>query len=116
MSDTPTFAAGGASPAPSPAPAPPPASASTAPTAPGLRPSAPPNPRSIGHSPARDYREAVAARAAGEGTPGEAPPPPAGDQEQPAADAGTKVKVGRYEIDERSLGEMMQRQASDDLR
>jgi hypothetical protein len=85
------------------------------------RESAAPNPRSRGHSPARDMREAVAARAAEkEPVPGEAPPaetPPA-DGQPPAEGepAPEKFKIGQYEVSEAELGEMMQRQAAEDLR
>src|SRR5260370_5952614 len=117
-------AAVGAPAAPSaPAPASPPAAApaSTAPPAAGpTRPSAPPNPRSTGYSPARDRYEQIREaqdRAPGEAPPGDQPaPPPAGDQQPPAADAGAKTKVGRYEVSETQLGEMLQRQAQEDLR
>jgi hypothetical protein len=67
----------------------------------------PPNPRSVGHSPARDQREAASARAAGEA----APPAP----DAPALNA-EKVKIGRYEVSEAELATMMDRQAHDDLR
>jgi hypothetical protein len=70
----------------------------------------PANPRAVGHSPAREQREAAAARASGEAS------APATDQPQAPADASAKVKVGRYEIDEKGLGEMMTRQAAEDLR
>jgi hypothetical protein len=101
----------------SPAPAPSPASSSS--PAPGIRPSAPASPRSTGYSPARDRYEQIRAtqdQARGEAPPGDQPALPLGDSQTPPADAGAKVKVGRYEIDERALGEMMQRQAADDLR
>jgi hypothetical protein len=105
-----------ASPSPSPAPAPssPPASTGTAGAGTGPRPSAPLNPRSVGHSPARDTYEQI--RHAQDQARGEAPPPPTGDQPQPPADAGAKVKIGKYEISETELGEMMQRQAVEDQR
>jgi transcriptional regulator with XRE-family HTH domain len=105
-----------AAPAPSPSPSstPAPASASTAPPGAGPRPSAPPNPRSSGFSPKRNQMEEAAARAAGE-VPGEALPPP-DQQQQPPADAGARTKVGRYEVSETQLGEMLQRQAQEDLR
>jgi hypothetical protein len=71
----------------------------------------PENPRARGHSPARDQREAVAARAAGEGAPGEAPP---GDQETPPA-AAVKIKVGKFEVSEDEVGELMADKAARDL-
>jgi hypothetical protein len=67
----------------------------------------PENPRARGHSPARDHWEEVAARA-----PGDAPPA----TEQPPAEAGPKVKVGKYEVSEGELAAMLDRQAGDDLR
>jgi hypothetical protein len=71
----------------------------------------PPNPRAVGHSPARDQREAAAARAAGE------PPRQDPGAVDPTAVAATeKHKIGAYEISESELGEMMTRQAQDDLR
>jgi hypothetical protein len=66
----------------------------------------PENPRSRGYSPARDMREAAAAR------PGEAPPD---QQREPPAD-GTKFKVGKFEVSEGEIAAMMDRQAQDDLR
>jgi hypothetical protein len=69
----------------------------------------PANPRAVGHSPARDQREAAAARAAGEA-------PPDLDQQQVPAAAGEKIKIGKYEVSEADLGAMMDRQAQDDLR
>jgi hypothetical protein len=73
----------------------------------------PENPRSRGHSPARDQREAVSARAAGDGPQSDAP---AGDQPAPSAAQGEKVRVGDYEIDAETLGAMMQKQAVEDQR
>jgi hypothetical protein len=116
MTDIPTLANGGAPASPAPSPQAAPAPASTAPPAAAPRPSAPENPRSRGFSPARDYREAVAARAAGE-APGEAPASPAGEQQpQPPADTGAKVKVGKYEVSEQEVGELMTEKAARDLR
>jgi hypothetical protein len=69
----------------------------------------PENPRSRGHSPARDQREA-AARA--ESTDGAAP---TGDPQAPPP-TGEKIKIGKYEVSEAELGTMMDRQAQDDLR
>jgi hypothetical protein len=69
----------------------------------------PKNPRSRGHSPARDQREAAAARASGE-----APPPPA--DQQPPVPAGEKHKIGKFETTEDEFGAMMARQAQDDLK
>jgi hypothetical protein len=119
MTDIPTLANGGAPASPSP---PAPAAAppvSTAPPASSPRPSAPPNPRSVGHSPARDTYEQIRHaqdQARGEAPPGDQPAPPAAaDQQQPAA-TGEKVKIGKYEISETELGEMMQRQAVEDQR
>src|SRR5471030_1196738 len=73
----------------------------------------PPNPRAVGHSPARDQREAAAARAAGE------PPrqdPGAVDPAAAAAASAEKLKVGKYEVSEAELASMMDRQAQDDLK
>jgi len=73
----------------------------------------PENPRSRGHSPARDQREAAAQRS-------EAPPAadtPSADR--PPADApasAEKFKVGKYEVSESEPASMMDRQAQDDLR
>jgi hypothetical protein len=72
----------------------------------------PENPRARGYSPARDQREAAAARAAGEAAPGEAP---SGDQETPPA-AAEKIKVGKFEVSEDEVASMMDRQAQEDLR
>jgi hypothetical protein len=69
----------------------------------------PENPRARGYSPARDQREAAAAR-----SPGEAPAS-ADQQQAPPAD-GTKFKVGKFEVSEGEFGAMMERQAADDLR
>jgi hypothetical protein len=69
----------------------------------------PPNPRAQGHSPARDQREAAAARAAGEPDPAVAP------ADAPPANA-EKVKVGKFETSEAELAAMLDRQAKDDLR
>jgi hypothetical protein len=69
----------------------------------------PENPRARGHSPAIEQREAAAARAAGE-------PPPSDDSQAPPANSAEKHKIGAYEISESELGEMMTRQAAEDLR
>ena len=69
----------------------------------------PENPRSRGHSPAIEQREAAAARAAGE-------PPPGDDPQAPAAASTEKHKIGAYEVSESELAELMTRQAADDLR
>jgi hypothetical protein len=70
----------------------------------------PENPRARGHSPARDMREAAAA-------PGNAPQDqPAADPAAPVAASTEKRKIGAYEITESELGEMMTRQAQDDLK
>lgn len=69
----------------------------------------PPNPRSVGHSPARDQRDAAAARAAGE------PPPLTPSADAPVLNA-EKVKIGKYEVSEADVGAMMERQALHDLR
>jgi hypothetical protein len=69
----------------------------------------PENPRARG--PARDQREAAAARAAGEGAPGEAP---SGDQETPPA-AAEKIKVGKFGVSEDEVGELMADKAARDL-
>jgi hypothetical protein len=71
----------------------------------------PPNPRAVGHSPARDQREAATARAAGEPDP--AAPAPAADA--PPADT-QKFRVGKFETSEAELAAMLDRQAQDDLR
>jgi hypothetical protein len=89
----------------------PPASTAT----PQLRPSAPLNPRSVGHSPARDrYAEMRS------GTDGAPVPAETGadgpDPEAPPAIDQTKHKVGKYEVSEAELAGMMDRQAQDDLR
>jgi hypothetical protein len=70
----------------------------------------PENPRARGHSPARDMREAAAARATGE--------PPVQAQADPQAPQSSveKVKIGQFETSEAELGEMLKRQAADDLR
>ena len=73
----------------------------------------PENPRSRGHSPAVEQREAAAARARGE-LPQDKP---AADPEAAALAASTeKHKIGAYEISESQLGEMMTRQAAEDLK
>jgi hypothetical protein len=69
----------------------------------------PENPRSRGHSPARDMREAAATR-----SPGEAPP--SADQQREIPADGTKFKVGKFETTESELGEMLERQSLEDLR
>jgi hypothetical protein len=38
------------------------------------------------------------------------------DPQQPQADAGAKVKIGKYEVSEAELGAMMDRQAQEDLK
>jgi hypothetical protein len=108
MSDAPTLATTAATPSAPPAagsppaPAPPPATQQPATTTSE-------NPRARGHSPARDQREAAAAREAGEA--------PAGDpQNPPAATSAEKVKIGKFEVSESDLASMMDRQAQDDLR
>jgi hypothetical protein len=70
----------------------------------------PPNPRAVGHSPARDQREAAAARAAGE------PAPSAPSADAPPVLNADKVKIGRYETSEAELAALLDRQAHDDLR
>jgi hypothetical protein len=70
----------------------------------------PPNPRAQGYSPARDQREAAAARAAGEPDPAAAPAADA-----PAADT-QKFRVGKYETSEAELAAMLDRVAQDDIR
>jgi hypothetical protein len=80
------------------------------------RPSAPENPRARGYSPAVEQREAAAARAAGKPAPDTAAPA-ADPQQAPAAADGEKYKVGeKYEVTERELADMMQRQAVEDQR
>jgi hypothetical protein len=71
----------------------------------------PPNPRAQGYSPARDQREAAAARAAGEPDPAA----PASTADAPPADT-QKFKVGKFETSEAELAAMLDRQARDDLR
>jgi hypothetical protein len=73
----------------------------------------PENPRSRGHSPARDHREATAAQATGQDAPGSTPS--GEDPQTPPAD-GTKFKVGKFEVSEGDLAGMLDRQAQDDLR
>jgi hypothetical protein len=110
-----TDIAPGGAPAPSPtpsAPAAPPASTGT--TGTGPRPSAPLNPRSVGHSPSRDTHARL--REAQDRAPGEAPPTPAADEQQPPADAGPRFKVGRDEISEQELADLRTRQAADAVR
>ena len=72
----------------------------------------PENPRSRGHSPARDQREAVAARPPGQ----EAPAADPSEDPQAAPADGTKIKVGKFEVSEGELAGMLDRQAQDDLR
>jgi len=74
---------------------------------PAPRPSAPPNPRSVGYSPAIEQREAAAARA------GEAPP--AADQQPPPA-AGEKVKVGDMEVSQAELQEFFKSKGERELK
>jgi hypothetical protein len=75
----------------------------------------PENPRARGHSPARDQREAVAARTPGQDAPAADPSvDPQAPPESPAD--GTKFKVGKFEVSEGDLAAMMDRQAQDDLR
>jgi len=69
------------------------------------------NPRAVGHSPARDQREAAAARAAGEPL-----QDPAADDPQAPAHSTEKLKVGRYEVSEQELASMLSRQSQDDLK
>ena len=74
----------------------------------------PENPRSVGHSPARDMREQAAARAqSGEA---QAAAPATNDPQTPAATEGQKFKVGKFEVSEGEIAAMMDRQAQDDLR
>lgn len=73
----------------------------------------PANPRARGWSPALEQREAAAARASGDAP---SAPAPSTDPQALPADASSKVQVGKYEIDETRLGEMLQRQAEQDLR
>src|ERR1700688_2495503 len=72
----------------------------------------PANPRSVGHSPARDQREAAAARTPGQDAPAA---DSSEDPQAPPAD-GTKFKVGKFEVSEGEIAAMMDRQAQDDLR
>jgi hypothetical protein len=71
----------------------------------------PENPRSRGHSPAVEQREAAAAKA---GNPPEQPA--AADPGAPAAASTEKLKVGKYEVSEAELATMLDRQSQDDLR
>jgi hypothetical protein len=72
----------------------------------------PGNPRSRGHSPARDtYERAAQDQVSGE--PG--PAPSTGDPEPPPA-PGEKVRVGEHEVTAEEFAAMMQRQAADDLK
>jgi hypothetical protein len=75
----------------------------------------PDNPRSRGHSPARDHREAVAAQATGQDAP---PADPSGEPQAPpeAPADGTKFKVGKFEVSEGDLAAMLERQSLEDLR
>jgi hypothetical protein len=111
MTDIPTLANGAAPTAPpaaDPGELAPPITPRAAP-----KPSAPENPRSRGHSPARDTYEQI--RHAQDQAPGEAPPP-AADQQPAAPPAGDKIKIGKFEVSEADLGAMMERQAVEDLR
>jgi hypothetical protein len=78
--------------------------------APAAAPATAPKPAVAEHAQTYEQRRAAQDQAAA----GDAPPPSA-DQQQPQA-PGEKVKVGAYEIDAETLGEMMQRQAAEDLR
>ncbi|TYL83617.1 hypothetical protein [Bradyrhizobium cytisi] len=74
----------------------------------------PENPRARGHSPAREQREAAAARASGP-QPQTAPPAAA----EPAAATSTDeplFAVGKFEVRESQLASMLERQAIDDQR
>jgi hypothetical protein len=123
MSDTPTLATIAAPASPAPAPAP---QAAPAPVTPGSKAWAemsaeqrherlrgPPNPRAVGHSPKRDQMEEAAARTPGEGMQGEAP---SGEQSAPPAAQGEKIKVGKFEVSESEVSEMLTRQAVEDQR
>lgn len=75
------------------------------------------NPRSTGHSPARDRYDQLksassepAERAAGD------PAPDGTTADQPTASSSDKVKIGRYEVSEQDIGSMMERQAIEDQR
>jgi hypothetical protein len=70
----------------------------------------PPNPRAVGHSPARETYEQI--RHAQDQAPGEAPP---ADQQSPS-EAGPKIKVGKFEVSEEEVGELMAEKAARDLR
>jgi len=72
----------------------------------------PPNPRSQGHSPARDTYEAAAAARNGTAAPQQQDPPSA-DAPQASAE---KFKVGKFEVSESEIAGMLDRQAADDLR
>jgi hypothetical protein len=74
----------------------------------------PENPRARGHSPARDQREAAAARAAGEGTSPAEGEAQSGDQQTPPA-AAEKIKVGKFEVSEDEVASMMADKAARDL-
>jgi hypothetical protein len=72
----------------------------------------PENPRARGHSPARDYWEEVAERAASpQDRPAAADPAAAAP-----ADDGAKFKVGKFEVSEGEIAAMLDRQAQEDLR
>jgi hypothetical protein len=94
--------------------APPSTSPPPAPTAtPQLRPSAPPNPRSIGHSPARDrYAEM---RSGTDGAPAAAEAGANAPQTEAPSTSGDKFKVGKFEISETEIGELMADKAQRDL-
>lgn len=70
----------------------------------------PENPRARGHSPARDQREAMAARNGNE------PAPDAASTDTPSAASTERFKLGRYEISEAELAGMMEQQAVADQR
>lgn len=130
MTETmPTLANGGAPAAPaSPAPSQQTAPAPAVPVTPGSKAWAemtqeqrhaqlrgPENPRARGHSPARDQREAVAARTPGQDAPAQTPSGELQAPPEPSAE-GTKFKVGKFEVSEGEIAAMMDRQAQDDLR
>jgi hypothetical protein len=86
---------------------------SATPAAPAARPSAPENPRSRGHSPAIEQREAAAQRAGATSDPS-APPPAKTDA--PAPTAGDKVKVGEMEVSQAELQEFFKSKGEAELR
>jgi hypothetical protein len=71
------------------------------------------NPNTRGLSPARDQREAAAARAAGKQPPGAEQQP---GSQPPAGADGDEVQVGEIKISAKKFAEIMQRQGAEDAR